>query len=111
MTDEQFRALHQPLHVPAHFADAQTLTDKIAFAIADIGEANADAIIKFIEQEGPGATVKPLIAETHRLLAELYEQGLISAEEKNGELFYNLHKIIHANNGSVAPDLLAPGLD
>jgi len=111
MTDEQFREEHKPIHVPAHFADAQTPTDKVIFALADQGEATAEQIIRRLEELEPSAEDKPLIAGTRQLLNELSNKGAISLIERNGELVYHLHKITRANDGTVDRDLLAPGLD
>jgi len=111
MTDEEFREAYKPMHVPAAYADAHTLTEKVVFALADLGEGSAEAIIGHLEKLEPQAQAKPLIAGVREILADLYENGRIAATEKEGTLIYNLHKITKANDGAVDPDLLAPGLD
>lgn len=111
LSDEEFRKQHQPLHVPASYDAAQTLTDKVVFALADIGEGNAEQIIKHIEELAASAEQKPVIAATHQILTDLFQNGRLTGIEKDGELIYNLHKITIANGGGVNPDLLAPGLD
>lgn len=111
MTDEEFREQYKPLHVPASYPEAVTITDKIVFALADIGEGTSDEVIRHLEELEPEAGHKPLIAATRQLLTELYENGHIAGHEDNGDLVYNLHKITQGNDGAVDPDLLAPGLD
>lgn len=111
LTDEEFREQHKPLHVPTSYGNAESLVDKVVFALADLGEGTADEVIRHIEQLDPGAGQKPVIAATRQVLTGLYEKGLVTGEEREGNLVYNLHKITHANDGSVDPALLAPGLD
>ena len=111
MTDEEFRKQHQPLHVATHIEDTDTITDQVVFALADLGEGSPDAIARHLEELMPNTNAKVLIAETHRILSELQEQGRIAATDKDGTFIYNLHKVTEANDGAVSPDLLAPGLD
>jgi hypothetical protein len=111
MTDEEFRELHKPIHVPASYQEAESVTDKVVFALADLGEGTADAVIRHIEELDPQADHKPLIATTRELLTALYNNGHIAGHEQNGDLVYNLHKITRANDGAVDPERLAPGLD
>lgn len=111
LTDEQFREMHQPLHVPSSFAAAATVTDKIVFTLADVNQGTAEVIIRHLENLAPEPEAKPLIAQVRGILAKLYDNGRIAAKEQNGELVYHLHKITQANGGAVNPDLLAPGLD
>lgn len=111
LTDEQFREQYRPLHIPASFEQADTVTDQIVFALADLGEATADEVIRHLEELQPVDNSKQLIAEVRQLLTQLYNNGQIAAKEKDGDLVYNLHKITEANSGAVNPDLLAPGLD
>jgi glutamine synthetase adenylyltransferase len=111
MTDEEFREQHKPLQVPAAYDDAETMTDKVVFALADIGEGTAEDVIRHIEELHPDAEHKPIIASAHQILTELYDAGRVTGHEEDGDLVFNLHKITEANDGKVNPDLLAPGLD
>jgi hypothetical protein len=111
MTDEQFREEHKPIHVPAYFADAETPAGKVVFALADLGAATAEQIIRRLEELGSDVPDKPLIADIRQLLDELTDKGAISAIDRQGELIHNLHKITRANEGAVNQDLLASGLD
>ena len=110
-TDEEFRESHQPLHVPAAYDQAANVTEKIVFALADINEGTADDVIRKIEQLEPEADHKPVIAATRQSLTDLFDKGMIAGTERDGNLVFNLHKITRANDGSVDPELLAPGLD
>ncbi|MDO3641392.1 hypothetical protein [Mucilaginibacter sp. L3T2-6] len=111
LTDEEFREAYKPLPVPAAYKEATTFKDKVVFALADLGEATAEEVIRHLEKLEPAAEHKPMIAAIRQLLGQLYEHGLIAAAEKDGSPVYNLRKITSANNGEVNPDLLAPGLD
>lgn len=111
LTDEEFRAQHKPVHVPATYNGANNVTDKVIFALADIGAGTADEVIRHIEQLDPGADHKPVIAATRQVLTGLYEKGQITGAEKDGNLVYSLQKVTIANDGATNPDLLAPGLD
>jgi hypothetical protein len=111
MDDAAFREEFKPVHVPAAFAEAKDLQEKVVFALASLNEATADQVSRQLEELAPETADKELIAGAHRLLTELYEKGLIAGQEQNGGLVFNLHKITAANDGAVDPELLAPGLD
>lgn len=111
LTDEEFREQHGPLHVPAAYKEAASVKDKIVFALADLGGGTAEQVIRHIEELDPEADHKPVIAATHEVLTRLYENGQLAANEKDGGLMYNLHKIRQANSGSTDQRKLAPGLD
>lgn len=111
MDDAEFREQFKPVHVPSSFDYAGNLQDKVIFALAELNEATVNATARKLEELEPGSAGKETIAGVHRVLSELYEKGLIAAAEIDGNLVYNLHKITHANDGEVNPDLLAPGLD
>ena len=81
------------------------------FALADIREGTAEAVVRHIEWLDPDANHKLVIATTHDVLTDLFQKGLLGAREDNGDLIFNLHKITEANQGATDPDLLAPGLD
>jgi len=111
MNDEQFRELHQPLHVPAHFNPEGKLADNVVFALADIGEGTAADIIKHFNQLHGTPAENEVLEQINELLGFWDKNGLITTNQKNGECYYNLHKITQQNSGSVNPRLLAPGLD
>ncbi len=111
MTDQEFREQYKPLHVPASFEEAGNETDKIVFALADIGNGTAKDITLHFEKLHSTANLKMPVINIPEALTELYNKGLITAQELNGSLVYNLHKITEANEGGVNPELLAPGLD
>ncbi|MCD8740368.1 hypothetical protein LT679_07105 [Mucilaginibacter roseus] len=111
MDDQQFREEHKPLHVPAHFDNNAPLREQLAFALADIGEGNADEVIAQLLNLHQKMDDQALTAEAKALLAQWDKNGLVTVNTDNGETRYNLHKITQANSGSVNPRLLAPGLD
>jgi len=111
MTDEEFRSEYKPLQVPPAYDRTHSVTEKVIFALADIGEGTAEAVVRHIEWLDPDANHKLVIATTHDVLTDLFQKGLLGAREDNGDLIFNLHKITEANQGATDPDLLAPGLD
>ena len=111
MDDAEFREQFKPVHVSSSFEDAANLQDKVVFALAELNEAMADEVARKLEELEPEQPHKPVISDVHRVLSELYQKGLIAGNATDSGLVYNLHKITHANDGSVNPDLLAPGLD
>lgn len=111
LTDEEFREQHKPLTVPASFIEARNETEQIIFALADLGEGTADEVTRHLIGLASAREPKALIADVHRVLTALHEDGRLAGREKDGNLVYNLHKITQANDGAVDPGLLAPGLD
>ena len=111
MNDAEFREQYQPVHVPASFHDANTLQDKVIFALAELGEGTAEEVTIKLERLEPSAPAKQVIAAVHEVLSALHGKGLISASETEGNLKYNLHKVTEANGGKINPGLLSPGLD
>lgn len=111
MTDESFREAFKPLHIPAHYLDSKNDQDKVVFALAQLGEATAEAVTqKLAETDSQINTglFKPIAIS---ILNNLYDKGLIKGLEINSQMHYDLSKITKANDGGVNPDLLAPGLD
>ena len=111
LTDEEFREEYKPLHVPAHYDQADTLKNKMIFALAEIGDGNAEAVITELERLEPGIANEQNRAFVLATLRSLFDRGHLTGGEKSGEMHYNLSKITKANDGAANPDLLAPGLD
>lgn len=111
LTDEEFREEYKPLQVPAHYDAAETLQNKMIFALAEIGEGTAGQVISELEKREPGIAGEQNRAFVIATLKSLYDHGHLTGAEKRGEMYYNLSKITRANDGATDPDLLAPGLD
>jgi hypothetical protein len=111
LTDDEFREEYKPIQIPAHYDVAESQEHKVIFALAQIGEGTADDVIEALENLEKGITNDQLKAIVPQILNSHYEKGLLSGNEKDGILYFNLHKITQANDGSTNPDLLAPGLD
>ncbi|MFD0795678.1 hypothetical protein ACFQZX_18805 [Mucilaginibacter litoreus] len=110
MKDQDFRELHQPLHVPAHYDQSAPLKENLAFALADLGEGTADEVIAHLKKlSGDNDTVES--DHACELLELWYKNGMVTVNEEVKPRRYNLHKITQANTGSVNPRLIAPGLD
>lgn len=111
MTDDNFREAYKPLHIPAHYDAHGPDQDRVLFALAQIGIGTANNVATEMAQLEAGIDVVSFNVIATDILTRLYEQGLLKGNEINGEMKYNLSKITHANDGTVDPDLLAPGLD
>jgi len=111
LTDEEFREEYKPLHVPAHYDGADTLQNKMIFALAQIGDGTADEVIAELQKLEPGISNEQNRTFVKTTLARLFEHGHLTGSEKSGQMHYNLSKITQANDGATDPDLLAPGLD
>jgi predicted transcriptional regulator len=107
LSDEEFREEFKPLVIPAHFEEAETLEQKITFALAQLGEAGAAAVYAELQKYQLAETE----TEVKAVLSYLYEKGRIKGSEVESTMHYNLSKITEANDGAVDPDLLPPGLD
>lgn len=111
MNDQEFREQHQPLHVPAHFETEAPLKERLAFALADLGEGTAEQVVNhLLELQGAPGDIT-LKNEADGLLRAWSRNGLVTVNTEGDVTKYNLHKITEANSGSVNPRLLAPGLD
>jgi hypothetical protein len=111
LTDEEFREEYKPLQVPAHYDEADTLKNKMIYALAQIGEGTKEEVIAELAKLEPGITDEQNRAFVQAALSALYEQGHLTGSEKDGRMHYNLSKITQAKVGATDPDLLAPGLD
>jgi len=54
MTDEEFREKYKPLQVPAHYDAADTLQNKMIFALAEIYDGTAQEVIAELEKRESG---------------------------------------------------------
>lgn len=111
LTDEEFREAYKPLQVPGAYHPDDTQENKVLYALAQLDEGSAADVISKLDELENGIVDDQLKAITKEILTGLYDKGLLSGNEKDGVMYYNLHKITHANDGAVDPDLLAPGLD
>jgi hypothetical protein len=111
MTDEEFREEYKPLQVPPHYDNADTLQNRMIFALALIGNGTAGDVIAEMDKLQPGADHEQNSAFVTTTLATLFDHGHLTGSEKNGQMHYNLSKITQANSGAIDPDLLSPGLD
>lgn len=110
-SDEDFREEYKPLQIPAAYHLDDTQENKIIYALAHLGTGTDAEVVDKLEELEAGIKSEQLIAITSQVLTHLYEKGLIKGEDIRGEMHYNLSKITRPNEGSVDPELLAPGLD
>jgi len=107
LSDEEFREEFKPLFIPAHLEEAETLEQKITYALAQLGEGSSTEV--FVELQNYG--LEETETEVAAVLGYLYEKDRIKGNDVKGTMHYNLSKVTEANDGAVDPDLLAPGLD
>ncbi|WP_233276880.1 hypothetical protein [Mucilaginibacter paludis] len=111
MSDQSFREAFKPLHIPAHYDAGDSDENKIVYVLAQLGEGTADDVAIKLHELDPSIDVQAFKAVVASVLGDLYEKGLLKGEESSSAVRYNLSKITEANDGTVNPDLLAPGLD
>ncbi len=111
LTDEEFREEYKPIQVPAHYDQADTLHNKMIFALAQIREGTAEDIIAELKKLEPGIPGEQSRAFVKTTLAALFEHGHLTGSERDAQMHYNLSKITQANDGAADPGLLAPESD
>jgi hypothetical protein len=103
LTDEEFREEYKPLQVPASFFHDDTQENQIIFALAELGEGTVTEVVAKFEEFETGNDHEQLVGITKHVLTHLYDKGLISGIDLNGQMHYNLNKITHANSGATTP--------
>src|SRR6202012_837144 len=103
LADEEFREEYKPLQVPAHYDKADTLHNKMIFALAQIGDGTAAEVIAELEKLEAGIADEQNRAFVKSTLAALFDQGHLTGSEKNGRMHYNLSKITQANASATGP--------
>jgi predicted transcriptional regulator len=87
----------EPIHVPYRYNEGDTAEQKVIFALGQLGEATAAETVMKLKQ----ANTEEQITETEAadILKNLFDQGLIKAENHEGKPRYNLSKIVKPNAG------------
>ncbi|WP_243749275.1 hypothetical protein [Mucilaginibacter agri] len=110
-TDQDFREEFKPLHIPAHYNAGDSEQDKIIYALAQLQQATSDEVATELAKHDPTISLTEYQDKAASVLNILFGKGLIKGINVNGSIKYNLSKITHANDGTIDPELLAPGLD
>ena len=76
------------VNVPSKMEEAETLQDQVVFALARLGKGTTDQVVKKMEELLPKAPDKELIAGTHEVLTQLFEKGLLTGSESEGNIVY-----------------------
>jgi hypothetical protein len=101
MTDQEFHNQYKPVEVPDSFVNASNVQEQVIFALAQVGKGKAVDVVKELKTLNTEQTNKEIIAETHQVLTELFDKGLIAGHDEDGSLVYSLQKITEANSGEV----------
>jgi predicted transcriptional regulator len=88
-----------PIHVPYKYNEQDTTEQKVIFALGQIGEGTAAEVVTKLKQVNPNEEVAE--TEATAILKDLYDQGLIKAENNQSQLSYNLSKIVKPNAGKT----------
>ncbi|QQL50766.1 hypothetical protein [Mucilaginibacter ginkgonis] len=104
LTDEEFREEYKPLHIPAHFEEADTEQNRVIYALAQLGEGTSDDVINKLKELQPGIDAEQLNAFAKVILRDLFNKGKLAGNERDGKLYYNLHKITRPNSGATGTD-------
>jgi hypothetical protein len=111
ISDESFREAFKPLHIPAHYQDANNDQDKVVYALAQLGQGSADDVTAKLAQLDNSLIIETFTPVAASILNNLFDKGLIKGALIAGKTHYDLSKITEANDGAVNPDMLATGLD
>ena len=111
LSDEEFREEFKPLQIPPAYPISGTIEEKILFALAEAGEATSAEVCENLIRHEQDLEKNDLSEVVDNYLTQQFAKGLLNGGERKGEKVFNLNKITHANEGSVDPDLLAPGVD
>ncbi len=87
----------EPIHVPYRYNEHDTPEQKVIYALGQLGEATAAEIVNKLKKVNAEEAVTE--AEAEHILKELYDQGLIKAEQHDNAMSYNLSKIVKPNGG------------
>ena len=89
----------EPIHVPYRYNSRDTTEQKVIFALGQLGEATAAEIVNKLTEASPKENI--MEKEAEKILRELFDQGLIKAENHDGKFYYNLSKLIKPNTGKT----------
>ncbi len=87
----------EPLLVPYRYNEEDTTEQKVIFGLGQLGEATAAEVVIKLKQVHADELATEDQAE--EILKNLFNQGLIKAENHAGKISYNLSKIIKPNAG------------
>ena len=82
LTDEEFREEYKPIQVPAHYRKADTLQNKMIFALAEVGDGTVADVIDEMEKLEPGMANEQNRAFVNTTLASLFDHGHVTGSEK-----------------------------
>ena len=111
LSDAEFRDEFKPLQVPASYSLDDDFEEKVLFALAQLGEATSEQVFEKLQDLEPGIGEGTLLEAINQYLTGQFNKGLLNGRKIEGVITFNLSKITQANEGSVNPDLLAPGVD
>ena len=90
MNDQNAGEKFEKLQVPLSYEEANSLTQKVLFALAEIGGGQPVDVVRKLEELEPDAPNKEIIAKTHLILTELYSQGAIKGDLNDGSIIYHI---------------------
>ncbi len=87
----------EPIHVPYRYNEQDEAEKKILYALGQLGEATAAEVVNKLKQVNNNEQITE--TEADNILKGFYDQGLIKGEGHEGEISYNLSKILKPNAG------------
>ncbi len=101
--DQSFFKEYHPIHVPHEYNASACVQNNVVYALAQLEEGTAEEVAAKLTALEPGTD--PMIHHKNAddILNYLFEKGLIKANNKGGQLAFNLSKIREANSGKADP--------
>jgi hypothetical protein len=99
--DQSFLNEYKPLHVPHVYDAGACVQSNVVYALAQLGEATATEVAAKLSMLEPGTNPLTHQKNADDILNYLFNKGLIKANNKGGELAYNLSKIRDQNSGKA----------
>src|SRR5690606_34853052 len=90
-------AVIRPLQVPAAYDPDASMQDRTVFALAELGEAEAEEVAAKLNELGDHAATDRI----KDILDRLYEKGLVNGTPDSSNRRYNLAKETRPHHGRV----------
>jgi hypothetical protein len=99
--DQPFLNEYKPLHVPHLYDAAACVQSNVVYALAQLGEATAAEVAVKLSALEPATNSFTHQKNAEDILNYLFNKGLIKANNKGGNVAYNLSKIREQNSGKA----------
>lgn len=99
--DQDFLKEYGPLHVPYKYDKADTMQNKIVYALADLEYATAAQVGVKLNELEPEISAEQHQHDAQVVLEDLFNRGRIRGNDSTDNRQYNLGKIEIPNSGKA----------